>query len=367
MSVKTIFKTLFGTVMLIVFSSAVIELFNISINGTQLRQVCETAGYQSCVLFTQETYRENNGGGSVAVANVKDADGNDYIDGDFYDGMTDEKDIWESIYTSSDFEAFYDGGSGYIETRSLGGSTLKETYEDLDILSIAVKGPTSPGGFGTFLSNESNKPTWDTPDDSDIVRDWNKYTKARQYYNNMVTTVNLGIPYLDRTITNKMFQWELAKLLSNGNDNNIREDESGEMFVYYNGFRCYVQDAELADFEYLTYDITNSTDVSELEHLINVDMSDSKLKEDRADNKYVTVVSIQCNIPVSYEGVTPIRNIVRWLWDYEVGGYDGEGKTGSSAGDGEWNTDTQDLHTGEAGRAGGLLDRQSTIYYSLIR
>ena len=57
MSVKSIFKILLGTIVIMISTSLFMELFNVSISGMQVKQMTRMAAKQACVLFTQETYK----------------------------------------------------------------------------------------------------------------------------------------------------------------------------------------------------------------------------------------------------------------------------------------------------------------------
>ena len=75
MSVKTIFKVLIGTIVIIVLSSLTIEMFNISTTGLQVNQISRLSAKQAATLFSQETYKQiGEDGGAVNADNIRDSD-----------------------------------------------------------------------------------------------------------------------------------------------------------------------------------------------------------------------------------------------------------------------------------------------------
>jgi hypothetical protein len=144
---------------------------------------------------------------------------------------------------------------------------------------------------------------------------------AKSYANNRYTPVNIGIPYFDAEVTTKMFQWNLAQILSNCDDSNVQIDDNGVPFVNYNGFRCYVQHAYISEYDYYIYDTTKSSDISNLYSKTN--LKPTALKKytgsgTSADNNYVVVVGVKYKIPISYAGITPLKRIVNAVWTHDV-------------------------------------------------
>lgn len=307
MSVKTIFKVLLGTVMLIVISSVMVELFNISITGMQIRQMTRMSARQACILFTQETYKTDAKNGSANVQSIKNCDGGEYISGNFYPN-TNAQNIWKSIYTSNNFKNFCNNTVGL------------DKYSDLILLQRAAN---SNGNVGL-----PSPPSWDASDSE--IAEYNKATTAQLYFDNLYTTVNLGIPYMDDEIVNKMFRWNLAMILSNCTSDSIQMDEDGNYFINYKGFRCYAQAAEITKYDYTVCDLGTSEGRIKFNNLTG--MSASKVGSNaglgldgiESDNKCVTVVGIEYRMPVSYIGITRIKNIFNFVWNNEVKGFNGD-------------------------------------------
>ena len=368
MTVKTIFKALIGTIAIIVISSCLIELFNISVTGMQIRQMTKMAARQACVLFTQETYKTGGGKGAVNLPDIPAADGTRYITGNFYTS-SDARAIWQSIFTSTDFKNFTTSGGRYADTRLPAGyGSLQEAFPDLEILALS-----SGAKYDPVVAN-AEVPGWNAAENSSAVINYNKKIKAQGYKDSMFTTVNLGIPYMDDEIVAKMFRWNLAQILSNTSSLSIQNLEgTNKYFVNYKGFECYASEAKILDYTYKCYNLDNAADKEEFKQVSNMLTASRNgvagggtgtlgSNYERDDNNIVTVVSIKYSVPVSYKGITPIRNIFNYVWSHEVAGLDGEvdgnldGRT--------WNTETQDL---VGGNIDGALSTLGELTYILVR
>lgn len=369
MTVKTIFKALLGTIVVIVVSSFLIELFNISVTGMQIRQMTKMAARQACVLFTQETYKTGDGKGAVNLPNITASDGTEYVTGNFY-GSTNPSAIWYRIYGLQDFVDFCGLSGRYANDTKLprGFSSMYEAFPDLEILAL------STGAIYDLDVENATVPDWSASDDSAAVKNYNKKIKAQAYSQNMFTTVNLGIPYMDDEIVSKMFRWNLTQILSNTLNTAIQKHEvTGDYFVNYKGFECYASQADIVKYQYRCYNLKNSTDRAEFSAVSNMLTGGGNLATDgydRADNNIVTVVNIVYSIPISYRGITPIRSIFNYVWDHEVAGLDGE--VDGTLEDRNWNTTTQNLELGGTGATGGAanggnLSTLGELTYILVR
>lgn len=349
MSVKTIFKTLIGTIAIIIISSVIVEFFNVSTVSMQLGQVSKMAAKQSCVLFTQETYKENNNGGAVRMPDIVAADNSYYVTGDFY-GTGSAQAIWQRIYATQDFKNFC---AMTVKTGS-GTSTMKDSFPDLAVMQKA----------STLASGESI-------DNSDSDK-----AKAMMFKNNLYTTSNLGIPYLDKQITNRIFKWNLTKVLAGNNSASIQSDGS-EHFVNYKGFRCYTAKAEITNYDYRVYNLATHEGKNEFESVtglkvVDKDTAGNGIKIDLGDtenrNYFVTVVGIEYKMPVSYQGITPLKNIFDYVWRTEVKGLSDEevvAKTGNSPWAGY---NEQDMTSGGLeGNSDSSLNTTGKLIYTLIR
>lgn len=421
MSVKTIFKTLIGTIVCIVIISVCVELFNVNVSGLQIKTVCNMAAKQSAELFTQETYK---GEGDVysyteaKSANMKDikaADGTVYISGNFYGNSRYTRDIWNNLYGASNTTfknvCTMSLGTSVSQTIYVGNSTAKNVLYKYEYCSPQVKCtdvtmgtrlvhqtyPWSPyKGTNTPISiykelgqlyagiHESSVNSAASAtitfeqykNNAPIVKQKSYAINAKRMKNKYYTPVNIGFPYFDAEVTNKIFQWDLAMILSNGLSESIVQDESGNYYINYKGFRCYVQDAYITNFNY--YIIDAKTDNSQLRALTNMDASNLRDIVVTADNdaslenSYVTVVGIEYTIPIAYQGITPLKNMFEYVWNNEVNGQTGstvdplQADRSGMTGTGTFSYATQNM-TNSSDINNGALPATGEIYYVLVR
>jgi hypothetical protein len=390
MSVKTIFKVLISTMALLVLIPLAIELVNIFTVGMELKQMTKVAANQALSLYTQETYRTTSDGTGLAARMssfntksvkkdssgniVKDTDGNividtdssgneksdTYVTGSFYGvGLSSEQEIYEKLYIDSDaFNTFCTtngtsttpikiGGTGGAQARTLNvkikvvsgsgvsGNSMIDIFPQLKMLYYGV-------------TNQSDSISIDEYD-TDSAK-----AAALSYAENRYTPVNIGIAYFDPQVTNRMFQWNLAQLLSNTSDSNVQIDDNGISYVNFNGFKCYVQDAYISGYTY--YVFNSQTDSALIEKYTN--MKASALTNIGGENNYIVVVGVDYAIPIAYEGITPIKRIMNFAWTREVDGFDGQSSvvisdaadeenqlSGKSGNSGLWNNSSEDLET----------------------
>lgn len=387
-SVKMVFKSLFGTILFMVMTSVCIELFNVNITGLQVRHMTKMAARQAAELFTQETYKIDNGGGTVLAKDIKNKDGGIYLRGDFYNGKTNMYDIYEDIYgdeshfvdwcSHADGSDYYVDGARYKIEKTPRGS-LRKSYTNLEAMLIGVRHDY------TWYLTPANMPGWDDADDSDKVKKWTLYSRGQAFYELCYTPINLGIPYLDAIVMNKMYKWNLAQLASNCDSDSIQTEKeytytdlyvdpninATDYFVNYKGFKIFADKARITDYQYYVFDLTKSADRTAYTKLTNNKVKTSgggegikvneitgskKIKgsEDfQEEDNYVAVVSITYGVPIEYIGITPIRTIFNWVWGREVAGMtraDGsqQGNEGNPIQTSEgwheqWNTASEDL------------------------
>lgn len=306
MSVKTIFKVLIGVIVTIVISFLIIEMYNINLMSQDLVQLTKLAAKQSAVLFSQETYKLHEDGdafgGTIAMQDIYDSNGNFYISGDFYQSDVAEN-IYTNLYTSDNFK-------NWLKNEE---AVEKGNWHNLELINKALNNPESL--------------TYDVRSE-----DYADSMTALLYKNVMMTPLNLGIPYLDEDTMNRMFRWNLAQLLSNCNENMIRTDENGDTYVYYSGYRVYVQNARISNLDYKTFDLTNLNDRKEFSKYTHIDPDNlgfeydqEALGIDNEERERVCIVGINYTIPVSYEGITPFKTMFDYVWDTEVEGYHNDG------------------------------------------
>lgn len=306
MEVKTIFKVLLGTIALMITSCIIIELYNVSMTSTQINRLINISGAQAADLFAQETYKTDTGdAGSSSMPDVRTADGGTYVSGNFYGGLSTENAIYNKLYRdSSEFRQFVANNSG--------------KWLSLDCIAYGL----GVGGGGLDQASQLS---------------------GQMYVSNCVTPLNMGVPYLDQETLQKMFRWNLATLLSNGNSNLIVNDSSGGYYVLHNGFRVYASQATIEPI-YRTYDISNASEALEFYELTHINPaglngSNSTLTfgtyipdtESMVtlsngisygdERSIICVAGLEYTVPVSYQGVTPMKNIFEYLWNAEVEGW----------------------------------------------
>ena len=425
MSVKTIFKTLIGTIAAIVIISMCIELFNVNVSGLQIKTVCNMAAKQSAELFTQETYKGEGDIYSYTEAkssNMKDikaADGTTYISGNFYGSSKTVSAIWNNLYgaSNSTFKQVctMSEGSSVSQTIRVGNSAAKNVYYKYEYCSPQVSYTDVTYSSGSRSRTVHQTYPWspyknvNSPisvyrelgqlyagihessvnsaasavitfeqykNNAAIVKQKSYATTAKKMKSKYYTPVNIGFPYFDAEVTNKIFQWDLAMILSNGLSDSIVQDENGVYYINYKGFRCYVQDAYITNFNY--YIVDAKTDGTKLSQLTNMNSRNLRNVEATIDNNvnlensYVTVVGIEYTIPIIYQGITPIKNIFEYTWQNEVNGQTGstvdpmQTDRSNMTGTGTYSYATQNM-TNSADAANGALPATGEIYYVLVR
>lgn len=348
MSVKGIFKTLIGTIVIILMTSIVVELFNLSTTGLQINRISNLAGKQACVLFTQETYKKSNDGlsGAVNMKNITDATGGDYISGKFYEGNTTE-DIFNSIYNSDSFRQFV------AEPEIQRGN-----WYNLKLIDKAINHPESLNiAFGHDGYNEA--------------------MLAKLYKTTYMTPSNLGIPYLDKNILNRMFKWNLTEILSNCNSDLIQTDEDNNKYVSFRGFRVYTNRANITEIEYKTFDLSNASERVAFNNITNINpdklgFADDNnlsvtLKLNGDERKRICLVGVKYSVPMTYEGITPMRKIFDYVWSTEVEGVKGNNTSGTKD---KWDSGLVDLESGGLDgnkEAEGVLPVPGKLIYYIIR
>lgn len=405
MSVKMIFKVLIGTMVAIVMYSCCVELFNVNISGMQVKQACNMAAKQSTELFTQETYKEatNTTDGlksrSTKMKDIKTSGGDVYVSGDFYNGKTSTQDIWNMLYASSSstFKKVCDmTESGEVVTKFNGknvtysidadrgvkfdnkyfskAKSVASIYRELDELYGGLYKSSSVSRLSTTLTwNQFMGASSNTIDKSAVA------ANASAMRNNLYTPVNIGFPYFDPIVTNKMFQWDLAMILSNGDKDSLQKEKdstgSERYFINYKGFRCYANEARITNFKYYVIDTTTTSGKNKLKNMIDMD-TDSITKIGGRENNYVAVIGLEYEIPMAYEGITPIAKVFEYTWNKQVRGRD---MNNDSKDDNTVITDTThkswsfntskmtNKATDKDGDANGAIATTGELYYVLTR
>lgn len=349
MSVKTIFKVLIGTIVVIVITSIVLEVYNIKITAFQISQITKLACKQACELFAQESYKQYNSngvmGGATKFYDVYDSGGNLYVSGNFYKYNSPEA-VYNSLYRSSDFRNW------------LNSEVVRKG--DWYNLKVLVK-------------------VLDSPDDLEIDEDSEDYEEillGMLYKERMMTPMNLGIPYLDMETVERIFKWNVAQLFSNCNSDSILIDDLGNPYVSFNGFRVYADRARIINIEYRTYDLSDSSEKKEFIRLTNLDpdklgikydgnLSDL-IKSNEDERNRVCIAGIRYLVPVAYEGISPIKNIFNYVWNKEVEGINGNSGRSTTL---QWNDVQGYLEGGGFGEniPDGVLPLSTKLLFYVVR
>lgn len=342
-SVKTVFKILIGTIVVIVGTSLLVELYNIQFTTMNLRSMQRLAAQQACDMFSQETYKVRGGGsrnnllfGDIWETNTVSDDGGTYapdivVSGNIY-GSTDIDTVYNRLYTTPEFKAFLNNHSN--------------EFYSLKLLNYQLN------GVGSL--NETEKAIAETYIDS--------------YY----TPLNVGVTYLDKDSTSNIFKWGLTKLLSDCNPNNIRrETPASEPYIMYKGFRCYTSQASIDNITYKVYNLNDANDKAEFQMLTgingdNLSRTSSDTISDGSNNEFnsVCVAEVEFSMPVSYRGITPLKKVLEYVWNKRVDGLNGPGAT-HNANTESWNDATESLKGGGTGSSS--LPTSGILVYYVIR
>lgn len=403
MSVKSIFKTLIGTIFIIVMTSVVLEMYNVSTTSAMINQYLKLSAEQSCVLFTQETYRTSGTtatAGAINQGTVLAFDGTDYsyttsqINYGATDGVTATSGSEQAVapYNMNQFynqftkeeiwKALYDGNTSFqnemkkviVETKSATGisddTEFAKVFPEVDALRIMSE--TSAGTAVSVVRPTGN--LWDLDESSPELIRYNNQSRANTFKNNMYTPVNVGIPYIDKDVVNRMFQWQLTQLFSNSNSNSIQCDEGDEgghgcldYYVNFRGFKIYTKAAQITNFTYHVCDLSKPTGRNELYEKTGISADGLNLKTEsgvitQTTNNLVFLVEIDYKVPVEYRGITPLKNIITYTMNNKVAGYNNADTTPNFTYD-----DSKSIGIGGSAAAAGSKLSTGKLYYTLVR
>lgn len=362
MSVKGIFKILIGTIVVMVVMSLVIEMLNITTVSLQLSQMAKLSCRQSAVLFSQETYKKRDSdaiaGGSVNMDTVRAADGATYVEGNFYGEGLNAEQIYKNVYTSPDFKTWLTGSAA-----------TKGHWKSIDLIDRALN---RPGSLNVTLPSNASSPGYEA-----AAKEYTDAMTAKSYRDVLMTPLNMGVPYMDKGVLEKIFRWNLTQIASDCNSDAIRQDANGNYCVFYKGFRVYANQAKIKSIEYRVYDLDNSKDLQDFKELTHIDPSklgydDSLIDymggyENDDERKRICVAGLEFSVPIAYEGVTPIKSIFNFVWNTEVEGLDGTGGRDTYQ---QWNDATADLNSGGFGEVkypSGVLPVPGKLIYYVVR
>lgn len=302
LSVKGVFKTLIGTMLLIVFSSLFVEYINITATTTFMNGMMSRSVEKSCDYFAQETYK--NDGADGDVPSIVDSNGNTFCSGAFYTAGKEE--TYRSLYgTDSAFADWYNSEYS-TNMKAQAGTGNKPLWLNLEILAKGLKLNT-----GSLTSGDT--------------------ALGKSYVENMMSPLNLGIPYLDKDTVTKIAQWNLTYNLSEGFNSRLHMNETENVsgntvalrpYVMYHGFRVFTKDLEINSIDYEVYDIRTKAGRDNFEDKTNMLAAQLYGGEDENDianianldeRAYIGVATINYTVPMQYVGVTPMRSIINFV------------------------------------------------------
>ena len=353
LSIKGVFKTLIGTMLLIVFSSLFVEYINITATTTFMNGMMSRSVEKSCDYFAQETYK--NDGATGDVSTIVDSKGTPFCSGTFYTGNKEQ--VYNSLYGSdSAFADWYN--SDYRQMKLQAGVGDKPMWLNLEILAKGLN-----MNSGALTSGDT--------------------ALGKSYVENMMSPLNLGIPYLDKETVTKIAQWNLTYNLSEGFNSRLHMNETENVsgntvalrpYVVYHGFRVFTKDLEINSIDYEVYDIRTAAGREEFKSATNMEAAQlygGENKDDTAiianldERAYIGVATINYTVPMQYVGVTPMRSIINFVQNKTaVKGYGSmENQTAASEVMKTWtNKKTETTYSSEA-NVQNMAIKNKLVYY----
>ena len=281
MSPAKVLKVLIMTVVIMGISFVFIEIMNVESTSARFRNTCVTALNMSCNYFGQETYKRSDFG-TVDVEDIKGNTGEVAVSGRFYNGSNADT-VYNDLYGSSyEFKSWASRFRSYYSNIAMLSWGLNRTEINSDIV----------GRVGI---------------DVDTAK-----SNGEHYVDAKMTPLNLGVPYLDKNSIEKIFKWQLVKILSNGKEENVVLDDG--RYVKYNGFNVYFDTIAVRDITYNVYDIKDTAQRREFEKLTSIDATKLGIG-DNDERRYITIASLSYSVDVTYTGVTPLREYMKFIWD----------------------------------------------------
>lgn len=337
MGVRKIFKILIGTILGIVMVSLIIEFINISLVSTRITLLTQMAVKQSCVMFGQETYKRED----AQVVNMNSLVGLDgtTVSGRFYTYDNADR-IYSDLYETSTFKSWLSSDNNNKRAKP------KDTWSNLHMLAVA-------NGWSNGTAEE--------------------LAIGKVYKDTRMTPLNMGVTYLDKSVVQRIARWTATMIFNNGaietdasgNQTliNLKTDGAGNTYVMYDGYRVYTDNLEVRKINYTVYDLQNYADKKDFEAITGLD-ADILLDNmgDVGDRRYFCIADIEYTIPVAYDGITPIKNIMNFAWQVHVDGYDGAYSGGSAIGN-TWQDSVETMAGGGLTGSQTLPTTGRIIYY----
>lgn len=313
--VRMIFGVLIGVNVAIVGVSAFVELINSHTYGNFLRINIDTAVEAGCNYFSQESYKSLSGNYYGNVSNIMGSDGSLAASGRFYEGSN-AKEIYDNMFVDN---------VGFERFKRLTDGSGRHFYEIWGSLA-KVNRQINPGNRDTDFQVSTG--VFDPK--------------------NLVTPANIGVAYLDRQAVTKMIKWNIAALVSQGSDENIKYNDLGDVVININGYEVDIDSLRVnITYEAVTVDSQKFEDITHLSKTVMMQSANGD-----SERETICVAKVTYSINVRYVGITPIKNIVEYYSRVSVDGLDGSGAIGGS---GAQNIDSR------------YAKFSSSIYYYVIR
>jgi len=250
--------------------SLFVEFYNVCVTGFEITRLSYLSAKKSCDLICMETYKREDFS-SINLQDLRDLYGNLIVSGNFYGDKTPDQ-IYEEMYVRN---------TEYIKW----AKENEGNWSNLMVLN-----------YGMGIS-----------DGRELSRDEKELGK--EYYNEKITPLNLGIIYLKKDLFENIAKWNIAAIFSSGKAANLKF-ENGRKYVLFKGFRIYVDTLRVQSID---YEVVNVLDNPE-KFIEITGMDPSKLGFDFSNYEKcnVNIAYIKYNMDIGYEGITPLKRLIEF-------------------------------------------------------
>lgn len=278
MSVKTIFKILIGTYVVIITACLLVEMCNINLYSSFINTYARASIRKGCEYFSSETYR--TGRAVVNLNDIKNKNGGTAVSGNIY-GTSGEANVWYRLYGSTSWDTW---------TKSI------KKYD----------------GSGSPLTSADS---WKNYNMNMYYLCSNDYI-GKYYRSSYMTPTNLGIPFIGLSdgsdnssqSLEQISRWIFAQLLSSGN----KETIDGH-YVNYHGFKVDLDNFKITSKEYRVFDLSNTTDLKKFQEVTNMRGETLASNAQANAGKYGFTVALTYTVPIEYDGITPFKRMFSWV------------------------------------------------------
>lgn len=313
----SIFKVLFMLIILPPLLFGIVEYINVHTNSYKLTPLLDISVDQAAKMFSEESF---------LMSDVKSEFPD--LSGTVRQGYASDT-YREGAPLTHDIRALLS-----IQNQLFGNKrTIDEIYNYL-----MYNSPTSISDFGNSVSNvyEADGITRASKPPKEIFTNLGRILDTSDpigavYRDAHATPMNLGIPYLDVGTVTAMAKWNMANVLSMDNRlrrsgvsgplvttelTNMHRDDTGKIYIMWNGYRVYIDDLKL-DVKYRLLNLSSgSADYDQFEAMTHMDAKklfgyDAIVSG--ANEKYFIIAEVTYTVPFQYEGITPWRRAMSWF------------------------------------------------------